>query len=426
MTIGCPCGSQRQSGQEVIQYIERAMLDNLVPSTQYDTWIPVLSWIIGRPVDWDQACSQPPPQPPDAIVDWFENPLGFLSDIYDLVIAIGWPSVCECIDCPPATDCNTGTSFSVSVANAYLEIGPSCGAYKYHLTDADVYAAVDGFTCCGHFTGDVYVQWNAAQDEVIAPGPVYGCGGVTDRTVSINGSGGGESCTRVTGDDWPNVTIWVNTSVGPPSYPWPDDPAVIEPEPDPPSCTEESQCQAIDYLGTVVTELIWHSALFAQRQISQTIAIDTLTDTVESMNGPYSVELPGLSGPITGTLSTVLPRLMQALAPPTSEQLVEEWIEVVDGSGTIDLTGMAGVELHLSSVPASYGTFDSQAPAYWNKGIQRGPGVVTLRGDHGVLRRVFLQESTGTWLPVDPLATEMTYDLAPGVEVTATGYTREV
>lgn len=417
--LACPCGSQLRPGFEVIDYLDQAALDGLAPSAEVQQWAPLLSWLLGTAVDVQTLCMQPPELPPSPTIDWFTDPIAAIGDLLQLVNAVRWPVLCECLPCPPISDCGQGTSFTVGTGSAYLEEGPSCAALKYHLIEADVFARVDGFPCCGPFHGDVFVQWNYAQDEQVPGTDSFGCGGVTDRTVSIDGSGAGETCTRVTGDTFPTVTFWVNGTSGPPEYPWPDLPVTVEPMPESPTCTETSQCEAIDYLGRTITELIWQTAVIGQR------ARET-SENVQSINGPYTVDLPGLAEPITGSLSEVLPKLFTALAPPTQDQLTTEWTEIVTGNDTIDVSDLALLVCTLTTVPASFGSYGEAQEVYWATNVTPPPARVSLRTIDGVLSRHNIDNVGTTVIPIHPLVVHAAVDVRPGVEITISGMSRAV
>lgn len=422
----CPCGSQLRAGLEFIDYLDHAALDALVPALEVDNWAPILSWLLGTPVDLRILCASPPPPPTLPTATWFTNPLLFADELLALVNAVRWPLVCECVACPPVVDCSGGTSYTVGQPDGYFEAG-SCWEYKIHLLDADVYMQASGCSCAGNFTGDTFIEFKPPQNLLI-PNPHYpesgpefigGCGGVTEYVIALTGSGAGQTATCNEHTTYGTVTIWQNGGGGEPNYPWPELPATVEPLPAPPACTEAAQCEAIDYLGRTITELIWQTAAIAQRTVG-------ISQTVQTIDGPYDIAIPGLSTNITGTLSTVLPKLFQALAPVTQDQLTTEWTELVTTSQSIDVTGMAILVCYLSTVPNYYGQRAGVQPLYWNTGVHPAPARVTLQTADGALSTHWLDNVGTTIIPVPPLVISATVDLQPNVEVTVTGQSRAV
>lgn len=422
----CPCGAQRRSGQDVIDYLDQAALDALVPALEVGNWAPLLSWLLGTPVNVDTLCAAPPGSIPELTQGFFEDPLTYLTDLLAIVNAVRWPLLCECTPCPVVTDCDEGTSYTLESSDGYFEAG-SCYAYKFHLVDADVFLRAEGCSCAGAFHGDVYIQWSPPQNLLIpnpnypASGPEFigGCGGVTEWLLEFTGSGAGETAVCNTHGSPGTATVWQNGGGSEPSYPWPELPTTVEPLPDPPACTEGSQCDALDYLGRTVTELIWQTAVIAQR----TANVET---DVADINGPYAISLPGLTDPITGTLAEVLPRLFAALAPPTETQMTQEWTEPASGAGVLDVIGIAMVEVVVTTLPPGYATFGVQQPVYYTGRGSRAPGYVTLRTAFGSVGKVMLDFQGSNVILIPPLVTALTYDLDPGVEVDVTGHSRSV
>lgn len=423
---GCPCGSERRGGENVIDYIDEAALRALIPSIDVDSWAPILSTILGTAVDIDLLCVSPPPTPPSPEKSWFKDWYKHLADILQVVNAVRWPLLCACKTCPPVSGCTGGTSYELTAADGYFESG-SCYAYKFHLVDADVYLKATGCDCAGNFTGDVFIQWNPPQNQLL-PNPSYpddgpefigGCGGVTEWTLSFDGSGAGQSAVCNTHGSSGVATIWQNGGGGEPNFPWPNLPTTVEPLPDPPSCTEESQCEAIDYLGRTITELIWQTAAIGNR-------VAGVETDVTAIAGPYSIDIPGLSGPITGSLAEVLPKLFQALAPPTQEQLTTEWTEIVTATDTLDVSGLSVLVCQLSVVPPSFGQQGEAQVRYSNTWIAPAPAVVSLLTSDGVYSRHPIDNEGATVIPLVPLVVSCAIDLQAGVELTLSGLSRAV
>jgi len=423
---GCPCGTEIREGQEIIQWLSDAALQAIIPGTDLDYWTPIVQWLLGQPVTLEQLCAEPPPDPPQPEASWWTNPFLYLQELLQLVNAVRWPIHCACSPCPPSNDCGEGESYTLSIASGTFTSG-SCYRYDFWLTDADIYAQISGCGCGGHFTGNVHGSWNPPQNLLIA-NPNYdgtndefigGCGGPDFWTADITGQGGGEEADCGTGASPGDITIWQSGGGGEPAPAWPQLPTSVQPFDPGPSCTEESQCESIDYLSRTVTELIWQTAIMASKT-------SDIQSDVAAINGPYEITIPGLSAPIAGTLAEVLPKLFLALAPPTADQLTLEWTEPVDTSGSIDVAGIAVIEVQYTTVPERFGYFGTEEMVYWNTNVAQAPARITLKTATGVYESRWLTASGVTVIPIPPLVVEVVADLAPGVEIAVAGLSRAV
>lgn len=424
--MACPCGSQLKSGLAWVGWIDQAFLDAIAPSMDVAQWKPVLAELIGQPVTWGDVCAADPPAPPTPSIDWFTDPFAAMLALLTLVRSVGWPIMCECIACPPLSDCTGGDHYTVDHPDGQL-VDADCSIYEYVVPTGSYYVQVYSGTCY-HLDPGFEVRWirNASCDS--------------NLSVSLKLYGAAIPTATWYGASHPtSVEVYVDGTPEPPNYTWPDPPVLFDPIDPSPVCSETLQCDTLDWLSQHLLDVQYAVMDGAVRLADQGTALGSVYDVVTGISGkvttirdivsptvPYSITLPGLNAPITGTIATVLNGLVRLVAPATPGQLVYVSQTSVTDYGFLDVTGMYAVLLELTTVPDYMGYHDREAREYYTSARNPGPGWATMSGPNGVIERMAVREGTGQYWILPSLATIFTYDLQPGVTLSVTYYQRQL
>lgn len=405
----CPCGSEIKPGQAELAYITQAIIDN-VKGTAAIPVVALLDPLYGRAIDLRLLCAEPAPRPPESFADWFKSPIDFLDDILQAVLSITWNLWCKCSDCPPVTGCTGPNSFTVSVSDAVCNPPARvpetdscypCQVWDYVLNNTTTYYVEDGLGGChGPYTG-LELHWTCPSFD-----PPNG------RVIATSYGGTGASWDRSTYGD--TVTVYQGgTGGGGPIWVWVDDGTTVEEPPTLPACDPDAICDSINYISDSLTAI--------------RLVLDPTGQVTGRLGSVASFHLPGVPDAISGNISQQLAAIAAYLAPPTSDQLINQTTTPLTETGTVDLTDQAWAEVTLTTVPNYYGTRgEGDDRIYYSGGRYGAPGWVVILGDDGVLYHKELIYPAGLQLPVPALATDLVVHLQPGVEAEVKTWQRAV
>jgi len=402
---GCPCGAHVAPAYSAVSYVTQALIETLVDTiTKRSKYGQCIGFVLGTVLDVNTICASERVQKPrdftiaDFVV-WF--PVGQALAMQWLYY-LAYVQLCECDTCPPISDCGDGTCLTVGPGNGYPRPGFEGLQNQYYWpAGTDLYIARQDNTCLGLHNGTL-ITWNIDSDDDPNLG-VEICEGNGTGCVSYHGSTVGQF-----------VNLCIGSGTGPPpDPPWPDAPTGVADWYGPPACTTSDICTALEYVYTTTRQI---------QNLVQVIAGDTW-----GLTAPVDVTLPGINGPITGTLATALTRLITALAPTQPSQLVAPTTTPVTGTTTVDVTGTAYARIDLATVPASLGSRGEGAnEVYYSNHRTPGPGWAVVHGIDGVLSHRELLYPSGTEFEIPSTATDLALWLSPGVAVTVTTYLRDV
>lgn len=401
----CPCGAVIKAGYESVDYATQALIDIVIDTaTKRAKFGQFLALVIGTALDNVSLCSLPRPAKPreftlSDFVVWF--PVGQALAM-EWLFYLAYAEVCQCVECPPVTDCGDGMCFQVDWENGYPRPGFEEFQKQYNYpTGTEIWVARADGVCLGAKNG-VLITWTTDSD--FDP----------DLHVEVC-EGNGTGCTTYSSNV---IGHWLQLCIGegdgpPPRPPWPDAPDGVADWYGPPVCSTSDICTALEYVYTTTRQI---------QSLVQVIAGDTW-----GLTAPVEVTLPGMNGPITGTLATALTRLIEALAPVQPSQLVSGASTPVTTTTAVDLSNKAYCRVDVHGVPNSMGSRGYGEPEiYYSNARSPGPGWAVVYGQQGVLRHFDLVYPAGVEFPVESTATDLALWLSPGVTVTVTTWEREV
>lgn len=401
----CPCGATVAPAYKSVEYLTQTLIETLIDSvSKRSKYGQFISFVLGTVIDSVSICNSPrPPKPRDFtlgdFVLWFPTGQALAQEWLYYTI---YTTICECVACPPISDCGEGTCLTIGPGNGYPRPGFEGLQNQYYWPPGtDLYVARQDNTCLGLHNG-VLVTWNIDPDYDPNLG-IQVCEGNATGCVNYNGATVGQS-----------IDLCIGSGTGPPpDPPWPDAPDGVADWYGPPVCSTSDICTALEYVYTTTRQI---------QNLVQVIAGDTW-----GLTAPVDVTLPGINGPITGTLTTALTRLITALAPVQPSQLVSPTTTPVTTTTTVDVTGKAYGRVDLATVPAWIGSRGSGGnEVYYSNHRTPGPGWVVCHGQDGALFHRELLYPSGTEFEVPSTATDLSLWLSPGVAVTVTTWTRAV
>lgn len=398
----CSCGYQIKPALERLVPIDQVLIDGMLafaPSAQLQIWLDPM---LGRYLDAGTICTLPPPTPIEPTIEWYLKPWEHLDDILNNLIATNWNLWCECAACPPLSGCGGTNFFDITSGDGVLT-DPPYDAYRYTIPGGQQYYVerLDTNGCFGPFTG-LEINWclNSAA-----------CGGININARSADGSG--IQTIESHGSANPTLRIYQGSGTGgvtPPDFPIP--PVTVAPPPTADTCDPTDICTAIQPIADQI-EVI-------------RLILNQIAGGQVGLAGDYVFDIPGIGGPLAGTLNETLAKAITALSPIQPSQLTNPVSTGLTAPGSIGLSGEVYVSITLDVVPAGMTAFGSEAPVYLSHIRQPGPGWVQIMTDAGLADYYPISSPSGVRFILPPDATALLVELTPGVEVTVTTYERAV
>lgn len=403
-TGDCPCGAEVKPAYSAVDYVTQALLDLVIDTaTKRLKFGPLIQALLGITVDNASLCSLPRPDQPRAftLVDFaLSFPVGMALAQEWLYYRL-WELVCQCVDCPPVSNCGVGgTQVVIDQTAGYVSDPTEPRIVDYFMPSGDLYVArYDGY-CLGPKTG-LHVTWYL---EYAGQGQ-YGVRVCNYNETGCDNYSGGAGVTP--------LTLTIGEGSSPVSTPWPVPPDGVANYPAPPTCDDSDVCLALSNLYTATQRIEYLTGLVAG-------AVFNITSEVVGT-------LPGMAGAITGTALSVLPRLIAALAPPTPAQLTSPADTPITQTTSIPISQTAYVQVKPEVVPSYIGSRGSAgSEVYYSNHRTPGPGWLVCHGQEGVLWHRELLYPSGIEFAVPSMATDLDLWLSPGVTVTVTTWQRGV
>lgn len=398
--VGCACGTEVKPGEPFLTWLDRQALNAFI-DVDSPEWSPLVQQLIGQPMDWSDLCSQPPPTPPTWAWEDF-LPANWASTWQKLntqAAATVWNAHCQCVDCPPASTCGDGTTFTVEESDGtyYPNADPS-PVYIYVIPTGDFFVQI-GASACYTKSGLWIEHWPA--NPAIPHGLVKMC------------DGDGTNCTSADPTIYgTSVIVTTNGASAAPSYPWPDPPPEIGTYGDPPTCDPTTVCTALSYVTDAITQV--------QRTLNSMLSYAGPTA------GDVSVAIPGDPTTLTGTIAQILGPALTALLPPQLAQLDAPTVTPLTESGSVSVSAKFAARIELTSIPPWIGSRGAEAVVQLTKTGSPSAGWVLVVGDGNVLEYHDLRYPDGQWILLPPMADTLLIELQAGVEIAVTTYNRSV
>lgn len=403
MAIGCPCGAEVKPALSDAIELTESLIDSLIddaPKWAKLAWL-ALPWI-GQLFDLSSLCGgNKPPMPVWDPSDIF-HPVDVRLKFGDMLGNLLYNYACDCLDCPPITDCDEGDNCIVVSSDNGYQSDPDSPDKRYHIpTGSELWLSrSDGF-CLGLSNG-VWIYW-------YADGPDQSVGHVNVR----NGNDDGPGNTWWAPDIGDGVGICFGGEQQPDTEPAPTPPSGWPNYNFPGPCSNADQCATLDKIEDMVHRIEFLVGVIAGPEFGITAPVD--------------IGLPGLSAPISGTLATALPRALTALGPIQSSQLTNPETTPLTESSYVDVSGVAYVLIEFTTVPDWHGyQGEDELTWYYSKGSRPAPGRYVVTGETGILAANQLVWGAGTEFVVPSTASGLFLHLEPGVEVAVTTWERTV
>jgi hypothetical protein len=400
--MSCPCGAEPTDPDGFVAYLTDTLLDLIFTGVLSKLkYLGVLAGWIGSPIDVASICASPKVRQPTWTLEDFAFPNRVWVKAGQMLYARLYELNCTCLTCPPATTCNTGTCVVVTPDDGYPRPGFEEEHRQYHVdVGSEIWVARGDGVCIGLLNG-VLITWTGIVGSD-PPTAVQVC------------EGGGTNCSAyVTTAVGNGLTLCYQTVDAPPDEPIPEAPDEVEDWYGPAPCSNADICATLAHVSEMVRRVEFLTTVIA--------------GPLYGITAPIDVTMPGLSAPLSGTLSEVLGRALTGLAPIQQTQLSSPATTVINVSSVIDVEGAAYAHIEPTVIPTTMGyRGGGDTQIYYATGVAFALGWVVIMGEDGVLGHQNLVYPSGLEMVLPSTATALAIHLEPGVEVDVTTWQRTV